>query len=188
MNTYVILLRGINVGGKNKVPMASLKKCLEELGFSNITTYIASGNVILASDKPADEIKAQIEEALPESFKLDDELIKVLVLTRNQVQAVIDNKPEGFGEQPEKYHSDTIFLMGIDAAQTMTVFNPREGVDKVWLGDGVIYSQRLSSQRTKSRLSRIMASPAYKSMTIRNWNTTTKLLEILKNSDAEKEV
>jgi hypothetical protein len=54
---------------------------------------------------------------LPENFKLDDALIKVLVLTRNQLQAVIDNKPEGFGEQPEKYHSDAIFLMGIDSAK-----------------------------------------------------------------------
>jgi uncharacterized protein (DUF1697 family) len=181
MNTYVILLRALNVGGKNKVPMAGLKKCLEELGFSNVSTYIASGNVILESDKHPDEIKAQIEEVLPESFKLDDALIKVLVLTRNQLQAVIDDKPEGFGEQPEKYHSDAIFLMGIDAAQTMSVFKPREGVDKVWPGDGVIYSQRLSSQRTKSRLGKIMATPAYKSMTIRSWSTTTKLLEILKN-------
>jgi uncharacterized protein (DUF1697 family) len=177
---YVVLLRGINVGGKNKVPMAGLKRCLEELGYANVSTYIASGNVILESDKPVDEIKAQLEKALPESFKLDDELIKVLVLTRNQLQAIIDNKPEGFGQQPEKYHSDAIFLMGIDSASVMPLFNPREGVDKIWPGDGVIYSQRLSSQRTKSRLSKIMANPAYKSMTIRSWSTTTKLLEIMK--------
>jgi uncharacterized protein (DUF1697 family) len=177
---YVVLLRGINVGGKNKVAMTSLKKCLEALGFPYVSTYIASGNVILESDKPADEIKAQLEETLPESFKFDDDLIKVLVLTRNQLQAVIDNKPEGFGEHPEKYHSDAIFLIGIDSASAMQLFNPRDGVDKVWPGDGVIYSQRLSSQRTKSRLSKIMATLAYKSMTIRNWNTTTKLLEILK--------
>jgi uncharacterized protein (DUF1697 family) len=188
MNTYVILLRGINVGGKNNVPMASLKKCLEELGFSNVSTYIASGNVILDSDKPADETKAQIEKALPASFKLHSELIKVLVLTRNQLQAVIANKPAGFGEQPETYHSDAIFLMGIDAAQAIAAFDPREGVDKVWPGDGVIYSQRLSSQRTKSRLNKIMAAPVYKSMTIRNWNTTTKLLELLRKMDAEKGV
>jgi uncharacterized protein (DUF1697 family) len=179
MHTYVILIRGINVGGKNKVPMTGLRKCLEELGCSHVSTYIASGNVILESGKRPDELKAQIEAVLPKTFKLDSELIRVLVLTRKQLQAVIDNKPKGFGEQPEKYHSDAIFLMGIDAAQAMSVFNPREGVDKVWLGDGVIYSQRLSSQRTKSRLNRIMATPAYKSMTIRTWNTTTKLLELL---------
>ena len=177
---YVVLLRGINVGGRNKVPMASLKKRLEELGFTNVSTYIASGNVILESDKSNDEIRVQLEEALPGSFKLDDELIKVLVLTRNQLQAVIDNKPEGFGEHLGQYHSDAIFLMGIDSDRAMSLFNPREGVDTVWPGDGVIYSQRLSSQRTKSRLSKIMATPAYKSMTIRSWSTTTKLLEILK--------
>jgi len=187
MNTYVILVRGVNVGGKNKVPMAGLRKCLEALGFSGVSTYIASGNVILKSDKRADEIKTQIEEALPTSFSLDSDLIKVLVLSRNQLQAVIDNKPEGFGEQPEKYHSDAIFLMGIDAAQAISVFDPREGVDKVWTGDGVIYSQRLSALRTKSRLSKIVATAAYKSMTIRNWNTTTKLLEIVRKTDADGE-
>ena len=183
MNTYIILLRGINVGGKNQVPMAGLKKCLEELGFSNVSTYIASGNVILDSDKHPDQIKAQIEQALPGRFKLDSELIKVLVLSRSQLQAVINNKPEGFGEQPDQYHSDAIFLMGIDSAQALRVFDPREGVDQVWSGDGVIYSQRLSSQRTKSRLSKIVGTPVYQFMTIRNWNTTTKLLEILNKKD-----
>lgn len=186
MNTYVILLRGINVGGKNKVPMAGLIKCLEELGFANVSTYIASGNVMLASDQRPEEIKAQIEAALPKRFKLDNELIKVLVLTRNQLQSVIDNKPEGFGEQPEKYHSDAIFLIDIDAARAMAVFDPREGVDQVWPGPGVIYSQRLSAQRTKSRLSKIVATPAYQSMTIRSWSTTTKLLKLLEEIDNRK--
>jgi uncharacterized protein (DUF1697 family) len=177
---YVVLLRGINVGGRNKLPMASLKQFLEELRFSGVSTYIASGNVILESDESADEIEAHLEKALPANFKLDDKVVRVLVLTRNQLQAIIDNKPEGFGEQPEKYHSDAIFLMGIDSASAMPLFNPREGVDRVWPGHGVIYSQRLSSQRTKSRLSKIMTTPAYKSMTVRNWSTTTRLLEILK--------
>ena len=184
MNTYVILLRGINVGGKNKIPMSDLKKCLENLGFSNVSTYIASGNVILRSDKRAEEIKAQIEEVLPKRFKLDNKLIKVLVLTGEQFRAVIEDKPKGFGEQPEKYHSDAIFLMGIDSAKAISVFDPREEVDKVWRGDGVIYSQRLSSQRTKSRLNKIIGTPAYQSMTIRNWNTTTKLLKMLEELDA----
>ncbi len=185
MNTYIVLIRGINVGGKNKVSMASLRKCLEELGFSNVSTYIASGNVILQSNKRVKEVKIQIEKVLPENFKLDDEFIKVLVLTHSQLQAIVDNKPKGFGGQPEKYHSDAIFLMDIDSVQAMPAFDPREGVDKVWSGDGVIYSQRLSSQRTKSRLSKIMGTPAYKSMTIRNWNTTTKLLEILRKMEID---
>ena len=67
--------------------------------------------------------------------------------------------------------------MGIDSATAMQVFDPRPGVDEVWPGKGVIYSQRLTAQRTKSRLSKIMGTPAYKSMTIRSWATTLALLE-----------
>jgi len=184
MHTYVILIRGINVGGKNKLPMAGLKKCLEELGCSHVSTYIASGNVILESDQRPHGLQAQIEAALLKTFKLDSELIKVLVLTRAQLQAAVENRPKGFGELPEKYHSDAIFLMGIDASQALPVFKPREGVDTVWPGDGVIYHQRLSAQRTKSRLSSIVGTPAYQSMTIRNWNTTTRLLALLEERDA----
>ena len=65
----------------------------------------------------------------------------------------------------------------------MRAFDPREGVDQVWAGNGVIYSQRLSAQRTRSRLSKIAGSPFYKNMTIRNWNTTTTLLELLTKAD-----
>jgi uncharacterized protein (DUF1697 family) len=184
MNTYLILMRGVNVGGKNKISMTGLREYLEGLGYSHVSTYIASGNVIIESDKKPNEIKNQIEETLPQRFKLDSGLIKILVLSRSQLQAVIENKPEGFGEQPDKYHSDAIFLMGIDSAQAMSVFAPREGVDRVWPGDGVIYSQRLSTLRTKSRLSKIVATPQYQSMTIRSWNTTTKLLEILRKIEA----
>ena len=125
------------------------------------------------------EIKHQIEEALPRSFRLDSELVAVLVLTRDQLRSVVSHKPAGFGEHPETYHSDAIFLMGIDAATAMEAFDPRPGVDRVWRGDGVIYSQRLSAQRTKSRLSKVMSSPAYKSMTIRSWATTMALLDLL---------
>lgn len=187
MNTYVILLRGINVGGKNNVPMAGLIKLLEELGYSNVSTYLASGNVVLQSEKPVAAIQAQIETALPERFSLDRELVKVLALSHDQFQAMIENKPEGFGEQPDKYHSDAIFLIGIDVAQAMPVFHPREGVDSIWPGNGVIYSQRLSALRTKSRLSKIVGTPAYESMTIRSWSTTTKLLDMLKSTAVGKE-
>lgn len=183
MNTYVLLLRGINVGGKNKVLMSELKTCLEELGFSNVQTYIVSGNVILQSVKTVSEVQTQIEQALPKTFKLDSALIKVLVLRRDQLEAIVRNKPAGFGEQPQKYHSDVIFLMDMSTSQAIPVFKPREGVDAIWPGDGVVYSQRLSAERTKSRLSKIMSSPLYKLMTIRSWNTTIKLVDILKDID-----
>src|SRR3954468_14553633 len=131
MTKYVLLLRGINVGGKNKVPMSALKQCLGALGHTRVVTYLASGNVILESAKSAGAIQAEIEKTLPAKFKLDEELVRVLVLTSTQFKAILSGKPGGFGDEPDKYHSDAIFLMGITANKAMEVFDPREGVDKV---------------------------------------------------------
>jgi uncharacterized protein (DUF1697 family) len=180
---YLALLRGINVGGKNKVPMAELKACFEEQGCENVRTYIASGNVMFESNKSSAGLTEEIEKALPKKFKLDSELIKILVLSRDQLHMVIDQAPKGFGTEPGKYHSDAIFLMGIPSDEAIKVFNPREGVDKVWQGDLAIYSQRLSAQRTRSRLSKIISSPLYRQMTIRSWDTTAKLLELMNAMD-----
>lgn len=179
MKVYIILIRGINVGGKSMVPMATLRACLEGLGFVGVTTYIASGNVILQSDKTAAEIKLQIEQALVDDFDLDEKMAKVLVISSDQMRQVIEGKPKGFGDQPDKYHSDVIFMIDMDVARAMTVFAPRDGVDTIWPGNGVIYSQRLSAERTKSRLNKIMGTAAYKSMTIRTWNTAVKLLAMI---------
>jgi uncharacterized protein (DUF1697 family) len=183
--TYLVLLRGINVGGKNKVPMAELKALLSDLGFGNVRTYIQSGNAILRSELTADTIAKRIEKALPGHFKLDTSLIRVLVLSRAELEAAIRDRPKGFGDQPARYHSDAIFLIDLDAASAMPAFSPRDGVDQVWPGDGVIYSQRLSAQRTRSRLNRVLSSPVYKSMTIRSWQTTMALLDLVKAVDEE---
>ena len=69
MKTYVILLRGINVGGKNKIPMADLKLFLEEQGFKDVLTYIQSGNVVLRSDLAAKTLSAKIEDSLPKKVQ-----------------------------------------------------------------------------------------------------------------------
>ena len=177
--TYVALLRGINVGGKNKVPMAGLKALLEEIGLEEVRTYIQSGNAIFRSPLAAGTIARKIEQALTSAFKLDDELVKVLVLSHAELKAVVEKRPKGFGAEPDKHHSDAIFLIDLDGEAAFGVFAPREGVDKVWQGEGVIYSQRLSAERTKSRLSRIVGTAPYKSMTIRSWATTLKLLELM---------
>jgi uncharacterized protein (DUF1697 family) len=179
VSPYAVLLRGINVGGKNVIPMAELKALLDQLGFANVATYIASGNVILESKLPPGVVKARIETALRERGGAAGEAIKVLVLTRDQLQAVIGRKPDGFGDRPDTYHSDVVFLIDLAADQAISVFSPREGVDTVWPGPGVVYSQRLSAERTKSRLNKIMASPLYKAMTIRNWNTTVRLMRMM---------
>jgi uncharacterized protein (DUF1697 family) len=179
--TYLALLRGINVGGKNKVPMAGLKQLLEEIGLEDVRTYIQSGNAIFRSTLAADTIARRIEQGLTGAFKLDDELVKVLVLSHERLKAVVAQRPKGFGDEPGKYHSDAIFLMEIDGEEAFAVFAPREGVDKVWPGEGVIYSQRLSAERTRSRLGRIVGTAPYKSMTIRSWATTVKLLKLMED-------
>ena len=180
MTSYLVLRRGINVGGKNKVPMAEMRASLEGLGFENVLTYIASGNVLVDSRLGAAKVAESIEAALPKAFKLDAELIRVAVLSADEFEALIERRPKGFGDEPKKFHSDAIFLMGIDMNEAMAVFSPREGVDRIWPGDCVAYSQRLSAQRTKSRLNRIVASPLYKSMTIRSWQTTLALRDLMR--------
>jgi uncharacterized protein (DUF1697 family) len=67
MTRYLVLLRGINVGGRNKVSMAALRELLESHGHTKVSTYIASGNVILSSDQSAAAIKRELEEALPKT-------------------------------------------------------------------------------------------------------------------------
>jgi uncharacterized protein (DUF1697 family) len=185
MTRYLVLLRGRNVGGRNKVPMAALRELLESHDHTKVSTYIASGNVILSSDQSAATIRRELEEALPKTFKLDSELVAVLVLTRAQLRAVVRDRPKGFGDQPDTYHSDAVFLMGIDARAAMKVFDPRPGIDEVWPGRGVIYSQRLSAERTKSRLGKIVGTPAYKLMTIRSWQTTIALLERMEAPESD---
>ncbi len=178
---YLVLLRGINVGGKNKVTMSDLKHCLEDLGYRDVRTYIASGNVLLRSDQDQQTVATIIEKALSASFKLDSKLIKVLVLTHQELETVVNKKPPHFGDTPQQYHSDVIFLLGIEPKEALSIFHPHPEVDRIWPGDNVIYSQRLSAKRTKSRLSKIVSSPLYQCMTIRNWNTVTKLLTLLKS-------
>ena len=176
---YVVLLRGINVGGKNKLPMAKLRAFLEDLGFADVATYIQSGNAVLTSTLAAKTVARKIETGLGTAFKFDTALIKVLVLSAAEVKAVIAKRPKGFGDEPGKHHSDVVFLIDLPLEVALTAFSPLDGVDTLWSGTAVIYHQRLSAQRTRSHLSRVVASPHYKSMTIRNWNTTTKLAALL---------
>lgn len=179
MTRYLVLLRGINVGGRNKLPMPKLEVFLEDLGFTDVATYIQSGNAILSSDLAARTIARRIESGLIEAFRFDSDLIKVLVLSAADLKAVIEKKPRGFGDEAEKYHSDVIFLMDLTPADAVAAFSPHPDIDTLWPGSGVIYHQRLSALRTKSRLNRMMAMPQYKAMTIRTWSTTTKLLELI---------
>jgi uncharacterized protein (DUF1697 family) len=180
VNTYVVLLRGVIVGGKNLISMAKLREALEENGFTNVASYIASGNLIVDTRKSASAAQDAIQKLLVSDFRIARESASALVRTHAELEKIVKKTPRGFGDEPGKYHSDAVFLIGITPTAALKVFKPAEGIDTVWPGPGVVYSQRLSAQRTKSRLNRIVGIPEYRSMTIRTWNTALKLLEILK--------
>ena len=174
---YVALLRGINVGGRNKVPMADLRAAMESAGHTDVSTYIQSGNVLFRSSTPRAELEERIEEVLEHRFGFP---IVVVVRSHAQLRSVVERAPSKFGSQPTRYHSDALFLRApLTSKQVMAITKLRDGVDQAWPGTGVVYFQRLSAERTKSRLSSIMGTPEYANMTIRNWATTTKLLALL---------
>ena len=172
---YLALLRGINVGGRNLVPMADLRATFEEAGFAAVRTYIQSGNVLFdAPEKvPEDEVEAMLERR----FRLP---LVVVLRTERELRSVVEGAPDGFGQRPDEFHSDVVFLKApLTSRQAMRVVERKEGVDEAWPGRGVVYFQRLSARRTASRMGRMVGTPEYKSMTIRNWRTTTKLLALL---------
>ena len=178
MNTYLALLRGINVGGKNRIKMADLRACFEEQGFGDVRTYIQSGNVIFAadgSDRPA--LTGQIEDALSTTFGY---ALPVAVRSHEELVAIVAQAPEGFGSEPDAYRYDFIFLKApLTAEEALQHVSAKEGVDEVAAGEGVLYFSRLIARASQSRLSRIVGTPVYQNMTIRNWNTTTKLLSMM---------
>jgi uncharacterized protein (DUF1697 family) len=183
---YVALLRGINVGGNNLIRMPALKACFEAQGFKEVATYIQSGNVLFSS-RGGDHVALtrRIEAELSNAFAYR---ASVVVRSLEQMQAVVGGAPKGFGTRPTLYRYDVVFLKHTltarEAFQSVSV-NP--AVDRVFEGDGVLYSSRLIAKATQSHLNRLVARPAYQQMTIRNWNTTTRLLELMERIESERQ-
>ncbi len=177
---YAALLRGINVGGKNLIRMPALKACFEEEGFGDVATYIQSGNILFTA-RPSNQrvLTRQIEAALANAFGFQT---RVVVCSFAQLRAIVDGAPNGFGTRPGAYRYDVIFLKDpLTAAEAINSVSAKPGVDRVVAGEGVLYFSRLISQAAQSRLGRIVGTPAYQQMTIRNWNTTRKVLELLES-------
>jgi len=178
MNTfYIALLRGINVGGKNIIKMEQLRQVFEDMGFSDIKTCIQSGNVIFRTSE-SDKLKLadRIEKQLQKIFSVE---IKTLVLTADDLAETVENAPKNFGAEPEKFRYDIWFLLPPTMVNdVMSNLRLRVGVDFLQAGKNVLYTSRLTSQMGKSYFSKIMQTPISKNFTIRNWNTTTTLLEL----------
>jgi uncharacterized protein (DUF1697 family) len=175
---FLALLRGINVGGNNIIKMVDLKKCFESMGFSDVTTYIQSGNIIFNSDeKDKSKILDKVEKELSNNFKYD---AKAVVISYKELKDVVKNAPPDFGKDSSKYRYDVIFLKEPLTAKTaMKSVTIREGVDNAYEGKKVIYFSRLIAKASQSYLTKIISLPVYKNMTIRNWNTTTKILALM---------
>jgi uncharacterized protein (DUF1697 family) len=176
--THVVLIRGINVGGRNPVPMARLRAGLEQRGLRRVRTYIQSGNVVVVAPEAAvAAVAARVERLLAEEFGVDT---VVVVVSAEAFRDAIAEAPQGFGEKPDVYHEDVAFLKpSLSPEEAMAAFRLREGVDEIWQGTDVVYFRRLSAQRTRSRLSAVMSTPQYRQMTIRNWRTTTTIARML---------
>jgi uncharacterized protein (DUF1697 family) len=174
---YVALLRGINVGGKNLIKMPALKACFEAQGLTDVTTYIASGNVLFSSSDRAAALQPRLEAALADAFAYD---ASVVLRTRAQYAATIAGAPKGFGAAPDRFRYDVIFLKSpLTAAAAMKQVLLRDGVDAAHAGPGALYVSRLAARAAQSQLSRVASLPIYQQMTIRNWNTSTALLRLL---------
>lgn len=171
----VALLRGVNVGGKNKVPMADLREGFAGLGLEEVASFIASGNVLFVSAKTRASLEGEIEAMLGEKFGAS---IAVLVRSHAEMRGVVEGAPAGFGGADN--HWDVLFLKHpLAAEEAMAALTPRDGVDRAWPGKGVVYSARLSDRLSESRMGRLAATPVYQRLSIRSWSTTTKLLALL---------
>jgi uncharacterized protein (DUF1697 family) len=175
---YVALLRGINVGGNNIIKMDELRKIFEEMGFSNVKTYIQTGNVIFEDiKKNKNKLIKKIEMKLVKETKNN---ITIVLLTFSEIKEIIQKKPEDYGDDNEKYKWDVIFLIEpLTAKEAIIEFKPRGGVDKIYEGKNVLYHSFLKEKGTKSHFSKIVESKIYPKISIRNWNTTRKLYELM---------
>jgi len=175
---YLALLRGINVGGKNIIKMADLTAGFEGMNFSDVATYIQSGNVLFRSTaKDKRKLAKKIEKNLSERFNYSS---LVVVVPHQELQKIVEAAPKGFGSEPDKYRYDVVFLKEpLTPAEVRKQVSLKEGVDQAHAGKLAFYFSRLTSRAVQSRLNRIASLPSYQYMTIRNWNTTTKLLALM---------
>jgi uncharacterized protein (DUF1697 family) len=175
---YVALLRGINVGGKNSIRMDALRAIFASLGFSSVATYIQSGNVLFDAETGAQAaLTERIETALGRAFAYES---KIVLVSADELAAMVADAPPGFGSDPARYRYDVVFVKPpLTAQEAMGQMEATPGVDDIRAGTKVIYFRRLIALATRSRLPKIIGKPVYKSLTIRNWNTTKQLLALL---------
>ena len=184
MTCYALLVRGINVGGKNKVVMAELRQELTELGIEKVETYINSGNIFFTSTVP----KAQLVEKLEAFFEVSYPFIQSFsLLSQEEYEAEVENLPAWWNEDLAR--KDVLFYTeGLDVDQVI------EKVDNLKLEDEVVHFGKLGifwgkfseeSYYATAYHKYLLKMPFYRQITIRNAKTFDKIGQMLKNNKGD---
>ena len=174
---YAALLRGINVGGKALIPMSDLRECVTEIGHAEVSTYIASGNVIFeAPRRSAAALEAELERAIEQRFELD---VKVFVRTPAQLEAVAAAVPKHWIGNKQLRCNGVFLAREIDRPSLVAELEPKDGIEEVIYVKGTLLWAAKVASLTKSSMVKLSRRPEYKQMTVRNLNTTLKLRELI---------
>lgn len=174
---YVALLRGINVGGNSLIKMDALRAAFEKDGCTNVRTLIASGNVIFDSKESNQAtLGKRLEEMVLKTFNVSS---RILVLSEKEMRTVLSGIPASWKKESDlrKYVCFIFPMMNVsDAANDVPV---KAGVDTVDVGKHVLYMSTKLEGITKSGLSKMIGTKIYKEMTMRNFNTTKRIVEMM---------
>jgi uncharacterized protein (DUF1697 family) len=180
VTTYVALLRGINVGGHNRVAMADLRRVVADLGHGDVSTYINSGNVVLTSDRPdEEELGRELADAVRERL---GPAPAVLVRSLDELEQVVAANPYPHEEDPKKVHALFLPAAPDDAArQALETARGRAAAagsrDEAEVIGRVLYLHTPDGFG-RSVLADLLARGVSREGTARNWATVTKLLEM----------
>ncbi len=174
---YIALLRGINVGGNNKIEMTKLKKTFEKLNFEKVSTYINSGNVIFeTTSTDIADLTKKVEDRIQQDFKLK---IKVLLIDSKSIQRICDNVPKNWENNTDQ-RTDVLFLWNdYNKKSSLELIKTNSIVDNLIYIDGAIVWNIKKINLNKSGLKKFIGTELYKNMTARNINTTRKLRELM---------
>lgn len=179
-NRYVVLLRGVNVGGNNRVPKEDFRAILESIGCTDVVTYINSGNAVCTSTKLL--TAAAVQSALEAHFTFK---IPTLVLSANTVRSIANAIPADWTNDPpspgrEGQKSDVLYLLDdINNPDILQKLGYRPEFERMIYVDGAMLTNVSRKLQAKSSLQRLASTKLYRSMTIRNINTAKKLAELL---------
>ena len=177
MKRYVTLLRGINISGKNRVPMAELRQGFEKLAFAEVKTYLNSGNVIFSSDEyDTKKFTNQIERMINNQFDLD---IPVFVIAKEELEDILCNAPNWWGNENKEIYDNLIFM--IPPATFTDVYNeigaPKEGLEKIKeYKKAIFWSFTRKDYRKTNWWSKTASANISSKLTIRTANTVRKIV------------